>query len=237
MSIPASAGDAASGTALATPTASTTRAAPAAAVAPDARAARASTAAVRPCWTELTAAQKRARLLQAAGEVFARDGLDAPMPVVAAAAGAGVGSVYRQFPSKHDLLAALVVERLEQTHAGAERALRADGARWDALTRLLWELAERQTADDVLGEAMATVSQHPDVRAAMERATAALDELLAQARAEGRLRADASTLDLRLLFAATRASAQLQEGAWRRMLELGIDALRAPASALHAPAS
>ena len=62
----------------------------------------------------LDAAEKRARLLRAAGEVFARDGLDAPMPAVAAAAGAGVGSVYRQFPSKHDLLAALVVERLQE---------------------------------------------------------------------------------------------------------------------------
>ncbi len=69
------------------------------------------------CWSDLDAAEKRLRLLRAAGEVFARDGLDAPMPAVAAAAGAGVGSVYRQFPSKHDLLAALVVERLKETEA------------------------------------------------------------------------------------------------------------------------
>jgi hypothetical protein len=43
------------------------------------------------------------------------------------------------------------------------------------------------------------------------------------------LRADATALDLRLLFAATRAASQLEAGAWRRMLELGIDALRAAA--------
>jgi hypothetical protein len=55
-----------------------------------------------------------------------------------------------------------------------------------------------------------------------------LESVLTAARAEGRLRADATTLDLRLLFAATRAAAQLEAGAWRRMLELGIDALRAP---------
>jgi hypothetical protein len=52
-----------------------------------------------------------------------------------------------------------------------------------------------------------------------------LECLLAAARGEGRLRADATTLDLRLLFAATRAAGQLQSGGWRRMLELGIDAL------------
>ncbi len=65
----------------------------------------------------------------------------------------------------------------------------------------------------------------------MRATTAALERLLAAARAEGRLRTDATTLDVRLLFAATRAAVQLQPDAWRRMLELGIDALEAaPAS-------
>jgi AcrR family transcriptional regulator len=181
------------------------------------------------CWSALDAQEKRARLLRVAGEVFARDGLDAPMPAVAAAAGAGVGSVYRQFPSKHDLLAALVVERLQESERGAEAALAGGDSRWSALTGLLWMLAERQAGDDVLGEAMATVSEHPDVVAALEATVVSLESLLAAARAEGELRADATTLDLRLLFAATRAAGQLEAGAWRRMLELGIDALRPPA--------
>jgi AcrR family transcriptional regulator len=185
------------------------------------------------CWVELDGPGKRAQLLRAAGEVFARDGLDAPMPAVAAAAGAGVGSVYRQFPSKHDLLAALVVERLQESERGAEAALAAEGERWTALTGLLWTLAERQADDDVLGEAMATVSEHPDVVEALAATLSALERLLAAARAEGRLRADATALDLRLLFTATRAAAQLEAGAWQRMLELGIDALRAQASAAH----
>lgn len=177
-------------------------------------------------WATLDAAHKRARLLRAAGEVFARDGLDAPMPAVAAAAGAGVGSVYRQFPSKRDLLAALVIERLEDSRAGAEQALASDAGAWDALVALLWTLAERQAADAVMGEAMAMVLEHPDVQIAFERTLIALEALLAAARAEGTLRADATALDLRLLFAATRAAGQLEAGMWRRMLELGIDALR-----------
>jgi AcrR family transcriptional regulator len=187
------------------------------------------------CWAALTAEEKRARLLRAAGEVFARDGLDAPMPAVAAAAGAGVGSVYRQFPSKRDLLAALVVQRLQESERGAEEALAGEQDRWAALTGLLWMLAERQASDDVLGEAMATVSEHSDVVAAMEATVMALEALLAAARTEGGLRADATTLDLRLLFAATRAAGQLEAGAWRRMLELGLDALRAPAAQRASP--
>jgi AcrR family transcriptional regulator len=179
------------------------------------------------CWAELEAEDKRATLLRAAGLVFARDGLGAPMPAVAAAAGAGVGSVYRQFPSKRDLLAALVVERLEDVERRAELALASSEGPWKALTGLLWTLTERQVADDLVGEAMATVSTHTAVQLALASTTAALERLLAAARAEGRLRADASTLDLRLLFAATRAAVGLEPGAWRRMLELGIDALQA----------
>jgi AcrR family transcriptional regulator len=173
-------------------------------------------------------------LLAAAGKVFARDGLDAPMPTIAAAVGAGVGSVYRQFPSKTDLLAALVVERLRDTEEGANAAMASTEGPWTALTGLLWMLAERQAADDVLGAAMATVSEHEAVQNALASTTEALERLLAAARAEGRLRADATTLDLRLLFAATRAAVQLQPDAWRRMLELGIDALEADAST-HTP--
>ncbi len=186
-------------------------------------------------WARLTAGEKRRRLLRTAGEVFARDGLDAPMPVIAAAAGASVGSVYRQFPSKRDLLAALVVERLDDARAGAEAALASPAGAWSALTGLLWTLAERQAADDVLAEAMATVSEHPAVQQAHARTTAALERLLVAARAEGRLRPDATTLDLRLLFAATRAAGQLQPGAWRRMLELGMDALGADVRPSGAP--
>jgi AcrR family transcriptional regulator len=187
------------------------------------------TDAVASGWSSLSQEEKRTRLLLAAGEVFARDGLDAPMPAVAAAAGAGVGSVYRQFPSKHDLLAALVVVRLQESERGAEAALASGEDRWSALTGLLWTLAERQAGDDVLGEAMVTVSEHPAVVEALAATVVSLERLLAAARAEGRLREDATTLDLRLLFAATRAASQLEAGAWRRMLELGIDALRAPA--------
>ncbi len=186
-------------------------------------------------WSELDAAGKRARLLHAAGEVFAREGLDAPMPAIAAAAGAGVGSVYRQFPSKHDLLAALVVERLQETEDGATAALAGCAGPFSALVGLLWTLAERQADDYVLGEAMATVSEHPAVQDALHGTMVALERLLDAARAEGRLRPDATSLDLRLLFAATRAAGALEVGAWRRMLELGIDALEAGAPGAQVP--
>lgn len=180
-----------------------------------------------PVWGALDPGAKRARLLRAAGEVFARDGLDTPMPQIAAAAGAGVGSVYRQFSSKRELIAALAIDRLDQIADGARQAGARAGDRWEALTEMLWRLLERQSRDDFFGAAMATLAGHPGVTAAQDRAHAAIDQLLLDARAEGRLRADATPLDLRLVFAATRAARQLEPAAWRRMLELLIDALDA----------
>jgi hypothetical protein len=82
-------------------------------------------------------------------------------------------------------------------------------------------------SDDVLCEAITAVSGDPAVQAARASTTSALGRLLGAARAEHRVRADATTLDLRLVLAATGAAAQLEPGAWRRMLEPGIDALAA----------
>ena len=183
------------------------------------------TAAVESDWCSLEPEAKRERLLTAAAEVFAREGLDAPMPAVAAAAGAGVASVYRQFPSKHALLAALVARRFEQAAQAAQQAALRDGDRWSALTEMLHALVERLWADDFLGEARIAVADHPDVIEAAAHAATAIEALLCDARAEGRLRADATTLDLRLVFAATRAAKRVEPEAWPRMLELMIDAL------------
>jgi AcrR family transcriptional regulator len=176
-------------------------------------------------WAALDTEAKRERLLRAAAEVFAREGLDAPMPAIAAAAGAGVASIYRQFPSKHELFAALVTRRFEQIADAARSAFAREGDCWSELTEMLWMLVEQEAADDFLGEARTAVANHPDVVSATEQATAGFEQLLAGARAEGRLRADASMLDIRLLFAATRAAKRVEPHAWPRMLKLLIDAL------------
>jgi AcrR family transcriptional regulator len=192
---------------------------------PEAPAGSAEPAPERSEWTRLDASAKRERLLAAATEVFARDGLDAPMSVVADAAGAGVASVYRVFPSKRELLAALVTRRMDQVAAAAQEAYEQPGDRWSALTGMLRSLVSAQRGDYLIGDARALVADHPDVIAAVKRSSAAQERLLAEARAEGRLRADATTLDLRLLFAATRGARRVEPDQWPRMLELMIDAL------------
>src|SRR3954452_19076606 len=107
----------------------------------------------RAAWSTLDAAAKRRRLVAAAETVFARDGLDAPVPAIAAAAGAGVGSVYRAFASKDDLIAALAVERLQWFTREADAALSAPDA-GAALESLLCAVVERDSRDRVLSSAL-----------------------------------------------------------------------------------
>jgi AcrR family transcriptional regulator len=177
-------------------------------------------------WAQLDADGKRGRLLAAAETVFARDGLEAPVPAIAAAAGAGVGSVYRAFASKEAIVAALAVERLEWFREQAAAALEEPDA-GAALETLLRVSAARQSADGVLGEALAVAFQLPEADAARASATEALDGVLARAREQGAVRADATGADLRMLFAACRAADAVEPGGWRRMLDLGLAGLRA----------
>ena len=178
-------------------------------------------------WSALSTGQKHERILCAAGRVFARDGLDAPMPAVAAEAGAGVGSLYRQFPSKRDLLAALVIRRLLQMQQTAAAAAAAPGDHWQALSEMLRRAVERHAADDFLGEAWSQVEDHDQVQVAAAATSSAFTRLIDLARAEGGIRPDATSLDVRLLFMAARASRQVHADAWQRVLELMLEGLAA----------
>lgn len=180
-----------------------------------------------PAWAALDRAAKRKRLLIAAAEVFARDGMQAPMAEVADAAGAGVASIYRLFGSKEELLAALLAQRRDQIAAAAQDALEQPGDRWHALRAMILALAEQQSATDYLGEARVTLAEHPEVLAARRRMMGSLERLVTAARDEGRLRSDATALDLRLVLIAARAARRSEPRHWRRMVELMIDGLDA----------
>jgi AcrR family transcriptional regulator len=179
-----------------------------------------------PAWAELTGDEKRARTLAAAGELFAREGLDVAMPVLAAAVGAGVGSIYRQVGAKEDVIAALVIERAEglvrRFHAAA-----AEPDAWAALERVTYETAEDGATDFLSQTAWDdAAARRPPVAEAREAATRALETLVERARAQGALRADASHQDLRLVFKCTREAGQLDPAGARRLAELVLRGMR-----------
>ncbi|MGW4797336.1 TetR/AcrR family transcriptional regulator [Nonomuraea sp. NPDC004297] len=79
-------------------------------------------------------------LLKAASEVFAAAGVDAPIREIAAKAGVGVGTLYRHFPQRSDLIAAVFRSEVDAC-ADAARALAAEHPPGVALARWLQRYA------------------------------------------------------------------------------------------------
>lgn len=178
-------------------------------------------------WAALDAADKRARVLDVAGRLFAREGLDAPMPALAEALGVGVGSIYRQVGPKEDIVAALVVRRIEHASSLLEAAAHEPDA-WAALCDVTRRLVDEAVRDHVTQRAWTISAEHPAVVAARPRAAAALDALVAHARERGALRPDVTTDDLRLALRSTKDAQELgADGAWR-LAQLVLRGMAAP---------
>jgi AcrR family transcriptional regulator len=171
----------------------------------------------------------RERVLDAAARVFAAEGLDAPMPAVAAAAGVGVGTIYRAFGSKDELIAALAADRVDRFDRDARAALQQEDA-WTALRDLFALTADHQAEDYVVTEALASLSDHPRVVEANTRAGEAITTLMQRAKDQGGLRKDFEPQDLQMFFAALGAAQHTMpagSAAWKRLLGLLLDGLRA----------
>jgi AcrR family transcriptional regulator len=176
----------------------------------------------------LEAPPSRERVLDAAAKVFAAEGLDAPMPAVAAAAGVGVGTIYRAFGSKEELIAALAADRVDRFDRDTRAALEQPDA-WKALCELFTITADHQAEDYVVTEALASLSDHPTVVAANSRAGEAITQLIQRAKDQGGLRSDFEPEDLQMFFAALGAAQHTMprgSSAWKRLLGLLLDGLR-----------
>jgi AcrR family transcriptional regulator len=146
------------------------------------------------------AERNRRRLLQAAGEVFRERGLDAGVAEIAQRAGVGRGTLFRNFPSKEDLIAAVVVDSMTEVAARGRTLLEQPDA-GAALFEFLDDIAGRQRADRALFEAIAdTFLTNPDIRAAHAEVLGVLDELLSGAKRAGEVREDIGAGDVLLLL-------------------------------------
>src|SRR5947208_1167450 len=99
------------------------------------------------------ARRNRAAVIKAAKKLFADQGLDAQMPDVAKAAKVGVGTVYRHFPTKDDLIAALAAERFERLAVKAREGLEREDA-WEGFCEFIRFAAQIQADDRGLCEVM-----------------------------------------------------------------------------------
>ena len=173
------------------------------------------------------ARRNRERILKAARAVFGDHGIDAQIDDVAKRAKVGVGTVYRHFPTKETLLDALVRERFEEIAGYAREALEREDA-WEGFCELIWRAAEGNAVDRAFCEAVAFTDQSAVVEeTGLERST---QELMHRAKAQGRMRQDATTMDVAIMMCGAGSVMRtilIEPDVWRRYLTLMLDGLRA----------
>lgn len=173
-------------------------------------------------------------IVAAAYELFAEKGTEAQMDEIARRANLGVGTLYRHFPAKEDLLDAVIALRFGRLAERAAEAVRqaSEGDAWEAFKGYIEWAAEMQAGDRALSEAMATRSERMHAAAVGSGLVEEVEQLLDQAKRAGALREDLVVDDIPAMVCAIGAvaGAAIQKPGWRwdRVIAIWLDGVRAP---------
>jgi AcrR family transcriptional regulator len=176
------------------------------------------------------ARRNHARLVAAAREVFAEQGVDASVHAIVDRAGVGIGTLYRHFPTREALVEAIFAERIEEVAAGVGATLEIEDAAL-AFAAFLEQLVVLHRGDHVLKELLMryppSEERFGELRARLETMT---EQLLERAHAQGAIRPDFGRADLAVLFwslgPVLEATEEIAPEAWRRHLGFVLDGLR-----------
>ncbi len=175
------------------------------------------------------AQRNRQRILSAAREVFADEGLETSLEHIARRAGVGIGTLYRRFPDREMLVDALFEEQLQQLVALGQDAVRDEDA-WRGLVQFLERTLSMQVADRGLKD-LVTNRTHGRERIQLlrDRLGPLVDRLSTRAQQQGSLRADVSAEDMPVIAAMIGSvidmTAAVAPNAWKRYLQLVLDGL------------
>lgn len=174
------------------------------------------------------AARNRQSLLSAAADEFAERGLGASVADIARRAGVGKGTVFRHFATKDDLIAAIVLDRIDALNTVGEGLLDAEDPGAALLEFLTVAAQQRQQRDlSFLQEAGELSAEVARVRARMFDT---VHSLVDRAREHGAVRADVTGADIILLMCAPNYVTSYVPDAppdlWRRYLAIIFDGLR-----------
>lgn len=178
------------------------------------------------------AARNRDRIIDAAHEAFAEQGLDVSMNEIARRAGVGIATLYRRFATRDELITATFAQRMTAFADSVEAAL-ADPDPWHGFCAHIEGVCAMQ-ADDPGFTRVLTLSfpMEPEFEAERDRAFRSFVKLIKRAKDAGRLRADFSPHDLAILLMANAgvvtATAADAPGAWRRLVAYMLQAFEAP---------
>jgi AcrR family transcriptional regulator len=177
------------------------------------------------------AQERRTRLIAAAQREFAARGVDASLERIARNAGVAIGTLYRHFPTRLDLLMAAFEPRLQEFLEEADKALEMNDP-WEGLVRYLENLFRVQAGDrgfnDFLSRRFPGSAETERIHDQLCRQ---IEEVLARAQEAGRARRDITQADIvNLIWSNGRmidATSTTAPNAWRRQLHLMLDAYRA----------
>jgi AcrR family transcriptional regulator len=185
-------------------------------------------------------------VLDAARDVFSAQGADAPVSAVAERAGVGVGTLYRRYGSKTELLQRMCVLAMEQGMEAAVEALQADDP-WAGLCGYIRACVEMRSG--ALGSLAGQIEMTDEMLSTARRGMTLAGEVVARAHRAGSLRADVTALDIALLIESFSrcapgasvsavpqdpdapiepAEADEERNAQARLLTVAFDGLRAP---------
>lgn len=176
------------------------------------------------------AAENRERLLAAAGEVFAERGLAATLNDIAHHAGVGVGTAYRHFANKEQVIDALFEDRMKAVAAVAQHALD-DPDAWSGLQMFLERALHMRHGDRGLNELMNNpVLGDERVQEVRDRIAPIITELVAKAKRQGVVRPDLDQTDLILiqlgLSAIIESTREIAPELYRRYITMFLDGIR-----------
>jgi AcrR family transcriptional regulator len=176
------------------------------------------------------AERNRQRILDAARDLFAAKGLEPSLNDIAHHAGVGVGTVYRRFADKEELLGAIFADTLERLTTLAETALLQPNS-WDALAWYVEQMCELTATDRGLREiAFSKAYAGPRVAAARDLLIPVMTRLVESAQNDGYVRPELSHADMPLfgLLAGTvtEFAGHIDPDLWRRYVAILLDGMR-----------
>ncbi len=177
------------------------------------------------------ARRNRAAVLDAARKLFFEAGMDVGMDQIARKAGVGVGTVYRHFPHKSDLVIALVREHFAHLAEAASEALEEDDA-WEAFRDFMRWSVETASKERAIGEFLGGSPELGEIEVQQTGLAERTEKLIRKAQRQGKMRKDIVVEDVPTLVCSIASVASTHNGSiasenWGRLVEITLDGMRA----------
>ncbi|HTF52905.1 MAG TPA: helix-turn-helix domain-containing protein [Pseudonocardia sp.] len=162
---------------------------------------------------------------------FAEHGVEASLEQIAKDAGLAIGTLYRHFPTRIDLIQALFADKLQRWLEAAERAVALDDA-WEGFVLFVEAMCQLQADDQGFNDLVSMrLPEAAGLAANQDRIGDIAARIIRRAQEQGSLRPDLTTEDLAFVIWSqsriTQATRDVAPRAWRRHLYLMLDGFRA----------